>query len=136
MGSRYAVDNNASTKIASNGGKNICPIGWHVPNDAEWTTLITGGESAAGGKLKKAEPPIGQLPISAQRTKPGLQHFQVATVDMMAPHSQRSATPVDGGVLLLILSMPISGHMNNYNTSCEISMAIRTFGFSVRCIRD
>jgi hypothetical protein len=25
----YAVD------VASNGGKNICPIGWHVPNDGE-----------------------------------------------------------------------------------------------------
>ncbi len=52
----YAVDNNASTKVASNGGKNICPVGWHVPSDAEWTTLTSylGGESVAGGKLKEA----------------------------------------------------------------------------------
>ena len=35
----YAVDNNAATKAASNGGKNICPTGWHVPSDTEWTTL-------------------------------------------------------------------------------------------------
>lgn len=35
----YTVDNNAATKVASNGGKNVCPIGWHVPSDAEWTTL-------------------------------------------------------------------------------------------------
>jgi uncharacterized protein (TIGR02145 family) len=35
--------------------KNICPTGWHVPTDAEWTTLTTylGGESVAGGKMKK-----------------------------------------------------------------------------------
>jgi uncharacterized protein (TIGR02145 family) len=40
----------------SNEGKNVCPTGWHVPTDAEWTTLTTylGGESVAGGKMKEA----------------------------------------------------------------------------------
>jgi uncharacterized protein (TIGR02145 family) len=34
---------------------NLCPSGWHVPNDAEWTTLINclGGDVIAGGKLKE-----------------------------------------------------------------------------------
>jgi uncharacterized protein (TIGR02145 family) len=35
----YAVDNNAPTKVASNGGKNVCPTGWHVPSDLEWSYL-------------------------------------------------------------------------------------------------
>ena len=32
----------------------ICPTGWHLPTDAEWTILTTflGGEGVAGGKMK------------------------------------------------------------------------------------
>jgi uncharacterized protein (TIGR02145 family) len=35
--------------------KGICPAGWHLPSDAEWTILTTylGGESVAGGKMKE-----------------------------------------------------------------------------------
>jgi len=38
--------------VADNRG--LCPNGWHVPTDAEWTTLTSylGGESVAGGKMK------------------------------------------------------------------------------------
>lgn len=34
--------------------KQFAPTGWHVPSDAEWTTLTSflGGESVAGGKMK------------------------------------------------------------------------------------
>jgi len=34
--------------------KGICPIGWHVPSDVEWSLLTSflGGDSVAGGKMK------------------------------------------------------------------------------------
>jgi uncharacterized protein (TIGR02145 family) len=39
---------------AVNTGK-LCPAGWHIPTDAEWTILTTflGGEGVAGSKLKE-----------------------------------------------------------------------------------
>ena len=42
----YAVDDD----------RGICPVGWHVPSDDEYTVLIDflGGESVAGGKMKEA----------------------------------------------------------------------------------
>ena len=35
--------------------RNLCPSGWHIPSDAEWTTLTNylGGEAISGGKLKE-----------------------------------------------------------------------------------
>ena len=34
----------------------LCPTGWHVPTDTEWSELTTylGGEDVAGGKLKES----------------------------------------------------------------------------------
>jgi len=36
--------------------KNICPLGWHLPSDSEWTMLSVtlGGKEVAGGKIKEA----------------------------------------------------------------------------------
>jgi len=43
-----------AVKDSTHGG--LAPTGWHVPIDAEWTTLTTtlGGTSVAGGKMKMA----------------------------------------------------------------------------------
>ena len=61
-GSYWAYYNN-SNNVAKYGylynwetAKNVCPSGWHLPSDAEWTTLTDylGGEDVAGKKLKSA----------------------------------------------------------------------------------
>lgn len=47
-------DNAVSSNGNPSGVQGICPSGWHLPSDAEWTQLTDylGGESIAGGKLK------------------------------------------------------------------------------------
>ncbi|PLX00877.1 MAG: hypothetical protein C0591_00430 [Marinilabiliales bacterium] len=41
---------------ASNGNKNVCPAGWHVPSKDEFNILLEylGGSAIAGGKMKEA----------------------------------------------------------------------------------
>ncbi len=40
--------------VVSNG--NLCPVGWHIPDDNDWKVLAVylGGQNIAGGKLKEA----------------------------------------------------------------------------------
>ena len=37
----------------TNGNKNVCPTGWHVPTDAEWTVLTGYLGGNPGGKMKE-----------------------------------------------------------------------------------
>lgn len=41
--------------VTTAGAQGICPTGWHVPTDAEFSTLATflGGSTVSGGKLKE-----------------------------------------------------------------------------------
>ena len=55
--------------------RSICPEGWHVPSDEEWSTLTTflGGENVAGGFMKEAliahwNPPNTQATNGSQFT--------------------------------------------------------------------
>lgn len=45
------------TWFAATDSRGVCPSGWHVPTDAEWTTLITflGGDVIAYSKLKESD---------------------------------------------------------------------------------
>ena len=51
-----ALYNWYAINTTTNGNKNVCPTGWHVPTDEEWTTLTNalGGTGVAGGKMKEA----------------------------------------------------------------------------------
>ena len=51
----------------------ICPIGWHVPTDGEFTELVDflGGESVAGGKMKEAGDDHWDLPNTGATNSSG-----------------------------------------------------------------
>ncbi|MEI7980334.1 MAG: FISUMP domain-containing protein [Bacteroidota bacterium] len=48
--------NNAMQWSQVPGSQGICPAGWHIPTEAEWSTLVTflGGDAIAGGTMKEA----------------------------------------------------------------------------------
>jgi uncharacterized protein (TIGR02145 family) len=75
-------DNSASTYKNTYGGLynwftvntgKLCPTGWHVPTDADWTALTTflGGESVAGGKLKANGPSLWFSPNAGATNETG-----------------------------------------------------------------
>jgi uncharacterized protein (TIGR02145 family) len=120
-----------------NTGK-LCPAGWHVPIDAEWTTLTNylGGENAAGGKMKES----------------GISHW-VTPNDGANNSSGFTALPAgyrqDDGSFYNIndddywWSSTVSTPTNSWGRNVNYNYAYVTrdsfnkrFGYSVRCIRD
>ena len=49
------VNGRLYTWFAATDTRNICPKGWHIPTDTEWTTLTDylGGTNVAGDKLRE-----------------------------------------------------------------------------------
>jgi len=120
-----------------NTGK-LCPAGWHVPTDAEWTTLTTylGGEAAAGGKLKGTGTVYWQNPNTGATNETGFTAL---------PGGTRSAT----GLFLTIgqygqlWSATAYSNFNAWSRSMiyNYSNIYRNYhdkniGFSVRCLKD
>jgi uncharacterized protein (TIGR02145 family) len=135
----FAVDNNDATKVASNGGKNICPIGWHVPSDTEWTILTDylGNLSVAGDKLKEtgtthwSSPNTGATNSSGFTALPGgYRNWNGYSFNLIGREGWWwSSSPVG----------PDSANyrlMRYTSNAVEIGEGLKGFGFSVRCLRD
>jgi len=50
-----ATNTSSWNPVPTGNVQGICPEGWHIPTDAEWSTLVTylGGTNSAGGKMKE-----------------------------------------------------------------------------------
>ena len=117
---------------------NLCPSNWHVPTDAEWTTLsdYLGGESVAGGKLKEGgvlhwnNPNTLATNESGFTALPGGDRNSIGSYNFIG-ESGRWWTSTESG----------SGHawyrFIAYDSSfIAPSVNTKISGFSVRCVMD
>jgi len=115
----------------------LCPTGWHVPIDAEWTTLINylGGDSVAGGKLKETRTTHWESPNTGATNEkgftalPGGYHYDGAFLSIGYIGSWWSATKLNEIYAWYRKMYYNSSIVKSYNYKMRE-------GFSVRCIKD
>ena len=131
----YAVKGIAT--IGSNNFKNICPIGWHVPTDGEWTILTNflGGD-VAGGKMKQSGTTLWNAPNTGADNSSGL---------TVLPAGSRNSDGSYYGIRSNAFFWSSSEDGNNYgcyrnmilnNSNVSRYINYKSAGASVRCLRD
>ena len=133
-----AMDGEASSTTNPSGIQGVCPAGWHLPSDAEWTELTDylGGTSVAGGKLKEtgtthwASPNAGATNETGFTALPGgYRNFDGNFLDVGYYGLWWSSTERDTNYAYY--------RFLNYNYVSLIDFSnAKEIGFSVRCVRD
>jgi len=118
---------------------NLCPTGWHVPTDAEWTILtdFLGGLSVAGGPLKEAGTTHWNSPNTGATNSSGF----TALPGGGRGSNNGSFYNIGYGGLWWSSSAGSSIRAFGRELLCDYSFVSRPyyekeFGFSVRCVRD
>lgn len=124
---------------AVNDSRNVCPTGWHVPSDSDWTVLEThlGGQPVAGGKLKSTQVPLdwstpntGATNSEGFNAQGGGYRLVDGSFDYIKSHgywwSSTSYSTTDAWRRSFM-----------YNSSGSIRNALdKNMGFSIRCVKD
>jgi uncharacterized protein (TIGR02145 family) len=123
---------------AVNDSRGLAPQGWHIPTDAEWTTLGTllGGDAAAGGKMKTTgitrwtTPNASATNESGYAGLPGGYRYDSGSFYAVGYYGfWWSATQSDSAEAWNRILYYSSGNLNSYNYNKRV-------GFSVRGLRD
>jgi len=123
---------------AVNDPRGLAPVGWHVPTDTEFATLITvlGGLSVAGGKMKVTgtatwvSPNTGATNTSGWAGLPGgLRNESGPFFDVGYISCWWSST--QGGA-----DLAWARFLNYNDDNASGSNFTKSFGFYVRCVRD
>jgi uncharacterized protein (TIGR02145 family) len=124
---------------AASDSRNIAPAGWHVPSDAEWTTLITylGGAIVAEGKMKEAGHTHWAGPNTSATNESGF------TALPSGYRVSSNGAFYNLGLFVGWWSSTAAGAAYAWNRSlnygsdyCERAYTNNQFGFSVRLIKD
>ncbi len=121
-----------------NGGKNVCPTGWHVPSDAEWTTLTTylGGEMHAGGQLKEegvinwSDPNLEATNVTGFTATPG------GSRDLSGSYIGKGTYGIWWSATEDDATYSLRRYMSSYDGSVDRGDGYKQGGFSVRCLQD
>jgi uncharacterized protein (TIGR02145 family) len=119
-----------------NSGK-ICPKGWHVPTDAEWTILTNflGGEDVAGGKMKSVagwiSPNTGATNSSGFSALPGGGRYYYGGTFYSVGGTGNWWSNTEG-------SSSNAWHRNLFYYYAGVGLYLnnKANSFSVRCIKD
>ena len=126
-----------------NGYKNVCPTGWHVPSNFEWSTLrdYLGGTSVASGKLKESgytswtAPNVDATNSSLFTALPGGARAIVNNAYFAYLGGNGyfwSSTESNNGSGIEAYSFYLSA----YSGDTALKYWKMTSGFSVRCLKD
>jgi uncharacterized protein (TIGR02145 family) len=137
----WAAVMNGAIGSSSNpsGVQGVCPAGWHVPSDTEWTQLIDylGGESVAGGKMKETGTIHWLTPNTEATNESG---FSGLAGGMRTSSGGFSGTGSYYGYWWSSTESSSSraSARSLYYSSTNIpsSSSSKNMGFSVRCLRD
>jgi uncharacterized protein (TIGR02145 family) len=121
---------------AVNDSRGLCPVGWHVPSDAEWSTLTNslGGASVAGGKMKSTtgwnSPNTGATNSSGFTGLPGGFRGSGGGFSNLGNYGYWWSSSDAGSGNAWYRDL-------NYNTAnAGRKYTVHRSGFSVRCARD
>lgn len=121
-----------------NDSRYICPSGWHIPSDADWTILVNylGGESVAGGKLKETGTTHWLSPNTGATNETGFTALPAGTRNSSGSFSNAfnhgywwSTTEKDA-------SNSWDRNLNYNHIDIYRNYDPKTTGFSIRCIKD
>ena len=120
-----------------NTGK-LCPQEWHVPTDAEWSTLTTylGGESVAGGKLKEAGSTHWNSPNTSATNKTGFTALPGGYRDIYGRFGNVGNLGYWYSSTEYATDRAYHRSLNYNLSSVYRNGGFKSNGFSVRCVRD